>query len=383
MRLGRYLAVIGILSCLGLPDAGAAQRASDYLSLPPVFHDFAGDPLVVFKPFEDGRRESRLFGSSSFLPKSGFQPLRGDARLSLRVADSSNRAEVAAEAAQTLARAFYREVLARKSLTWHERRLHLDELFRLNESRFVELAEEKLRGHPAREAWFDAWWQVRMGLPQSNDPSRQLVLCVLHYDHFGEKTSTGHLCFGIRERGGNAQNDLIFDFRAPWFLDRQPRVTEAINLHDRLPLSAMAMNLYDWLYTQTEFRHCYVDCWFLPVSKEQVALLHHLAERPVVHDAGQFRAFRKNCASLASAFLHRLEPIGKPLPLGRGVADIPTQKARQYLEELDESPPFYQLENVTHLRGREATARSRIYHAQPSRESSRAFRMLRMAEGAN
>lgn len=383
MSLDRRFVIIGILISAGFLRAGTPERASDYLSLPPVFRDFAGDPNLVFKPQREGRDQGRLFGSSSFVPRSGFQSRDGSARLQLRVADGSDRDHVAKAAARTLARAFYREVLRRESLSWHERRLRLDQLFLSGEAQFVKLAEEKLLGRRASEAWFDAWWQVRMGLPQSTDSSRQLVLFLLHYDHFGEKTSTGHLCFGIRHKGGDAENDLLFDFRAPWYVDRQPRLTEAINLHNRLPLSALSLNLYDWLYTQTEYRHCYVDCWFLPISREQVCLLEHLADRPVVHEAGQFRAFRKNCASLGSAFLHRLEPIGRPLPLGRGVADIPTVTARKYLEEFKEEPPFFQLGNVTHERGREATAKSKIHRAQPSRAQSRAFQLLRTASGAN
>ncbi|MEM6278922.1 MAG: hypothetical protein AAF733_05540 [Verrucomicrobiota bacterium] len=348
-----------------------------------MFHEFVGDPVLVFRPMEGNRTEGRLFGSRAFRPESGFEKAGRKGRLRLRVSNPRDASEVAETAATTLATAFYREVLSRESLHWHERRLRLDEIFRFEEASFVALAVNKLQGRPAREPWLDAWWTVRMGMAQSLDPRHRKVLILLHYDHFGEKTTTGHFCFGLRRVGGNANGDVLFDFRAPWFEDRQPRLTEAINLHNRLPLSITTSNLYDWLYTQTEYRHCYVDCWFLPVSKEQVVLLRHLSTSPVVHEAGQFRAFRKNCASLGLGLLHRLEPIGTPLPLGKGVADIPTVSARKYLENRGGEPTFVRLENVTHERGREATAKSEIHHAQPSRETSRAFRLLRSAVDEN
>lgn len=383
MRVIRWIFVIGLLSCAGFLRVGAQERASEYLRLPPAFREFVGDPRIGFRSYQGDRKQSRLFGASSFLPKSGFEERERETRLSIRVADPSNRDEVAEEVARVLAKAFFREVLRRESLHRHERRLRLDALFLSDEAQFVDLAKEKLLGRPASERWFDAWWQVRMGLPQSVDPSHHLVLCLLHYDHFGEKISMGHFCFGLRRMGGDSEGDLLFDFRAPWVLDRDPGLIEGLNFCNQLPLSISTTNLYDWLYTQTEFRHCYVNCWFLPVSKEQVFLLRYLASREVPHPAGQFKALRKNCASLGLALLHRLEPIGTPLPLGRGIADFPQAAGALVLSKFEEEPPFYRLENVTHLRGRAPTAKSKIYPAPPTRSTSRAFRLMRTVSAAN
>ncbi len=383
MNRWRWLVVIPVVLCADALQAETPQRASDLLQLPPAFRALAGDPLIRLKPSTDAEKKSRLTGLGQFLPKSGFRDVDGSGRLILRVDEEADQPVLAHEAATAFAEAFHRNVLSRDRLHWHERRLGLDEVLAPEKETFLELAERKLTGKPAQEPWLEAWWKVRMGLPQQPDLSHQLVLINLHYDHFGEKTTTGHFCFGLRKVGGDAENDILFDFRAPWFVDRPPRITEGLNLHNRLLLSAIVENLYDWLYTQTEYRHCYVDCWFLPVSKEQVTLLRHIAARPVIHDAGHFRAFRKNCASLGLGFLHRLEPIGTPLPLGRGVADIPTVAARRIVEGFDEKPPFFRLENVTHKRDREPTAKSFIHRAQPTRVTSRPFRELRGFPGAN
>lgn len=359
--------------------ADTPPRASEILSLPPAFRALVGDPIIELKPAAKMKEEWQLFGAGQFSPKRGFRQVEEGTTLQL----TDDEGAVDEKAAETLAKVFHQKVMARESRHWHERRLGLDGLFLPDKSTFLDLAERKLTGRRATEPWLDAWWKVRMGLPQTPDSSYDLVMINLHYDHFGEKTTNGHFCFGLRKKGGDAENDLLFDFRAPWGLDRPPRFTEGLNLHNRLLLSATVENLYDWLYTQTEYRHCYVDCWFLPVSKEQIILLKHIAARPVAHEAGQFRAFRKNCASLGLGFLHRLEPIGTPLPLGRGVADIPTVAAKRILEDLEEEPPYYRLENVTHERGREPTAKSDIHRARPSRSASRAFRLLRTIPEAN
>lgn len=372
-----FLAVVSI----GAVRAETTQRVSDFLDLPPAFRAFAGDPVVEIRSKGGGSWwDGKLFGSNEFRPKLGFSPQKRDGRLLLRGGDDE---DVSVKAAEVLAKAFHRKILSRQSLNWHEKRLRIDSLFLEEEADFVELATTQLTSGKVAAPWMDAWWKVRMGLPQTPDANHDLILINLHYDHFGEKTTSGHFCFALRRKGGDSERDTLFDFRAPWDLDRPPRMTEGLNLHNRLLLSAAAENLYDWLYTQTEYRHCYVECWFLPVSKEQVTLLRHIAERPVLHEAGQFRAFRKNCASLGLAFLHRLEPIGTPLPLGRGIADIPTVVTRNVIDNLDDEPPYFLLENVTHKRGREPTAKSTIHRAEPSRGTSRAFRLLRTIPEAN
>lgn len=377
------LLVSAVIALIGAVHAEPPQRVSDLLSVPPVFHSFAGDPLIQFKPAKGSKREAKLSGFNGFHPKSGFGHGEEDGRLLLWIKGDESEPEVRREAALTLAKEFQRRVLGRENLNRHEKRLHLDSLFWNDGSQFVRLATKKLMGEKASEPWLDAWWKVRMGLPQTPDPMHSLILINLHYDHFEEKKSFGHFCFGLRKVGGDAEGDLLFDFRAPWDLDRQPRITEAVNIHNRLVLSANVENLYDWLYSQTEFRHCYVECWFLPISKEQVTLLRHIANRPVAHEAGQFRVFRKNCASLGMGLLHRLQPIGTPVPLGRGVADIPTVAAKNILEQLDDTPPYFRLTNVTHERGREPTAKSTIHKAVPSRATSRAFRLLRTVAEVN
>lgn len=369
--------------CAANLSAESPQRVSDLLALPPAFEALIGDPVIEWETGSGVAGGTRLLGLNVFRPKRGFGERGGSQRLILRAEPVSDATLLGERVARFLAEAFHRKVLSEESLNWHERRLGIDQLFIPEEERFVELAARKLAGKPTLEPWFDAWWKVRMGLPQTPDPSHHLVLINQHRDHFGRKISTGHFCFALRKRGGDAENDVLFEFRAPWELDRPHRVTEGLNFHNRLLLSATAENLYDWLYTQTEYRHCHVDCWFLPVSKEQVTLLRHIADRPVVHEAGQFRAFRKNCASLGLAFLHRLEPIGTPLPLGRGLADIPAVAVRRVLENYESEAPYFRLTNVTHERGREATAKSEIRRAQPTRADSRAFCMLRSVPEVN
>ncbi|MGB0240857.1 MAG: hypothetical protein ACPGIH_08520, partial [Verrucomicrobiales bacterium] len=70
-------------------------------------------------------------------------------------------------------------------------------------------------------------------------------------------------------------------------------------------------------------------------------------------------------------------------PLRRGPSiDFPVGVANR-VKEPYEKPPFFRVENMTRVNGREPTAKSEIHRAQPSRASSRVFRNLQKVPGAN
>ncbi len=377
----RWLFGLLLCSAAALSEGKETLRCSEVLSIPPVFQQYFGDPRI--RVWSASQKDSvRVVGVGSYHPLRSFGDPPNACSVVIRSTRDLSRGEIATRASHALLDRFYDDIVSLESRSWHDRRFNLAELFPISPAQFRSHGAKWLQGGRSGVAWFDAWWIVRMGLPQTHDPGNHITLTLLQYDHDGEKDTLGHLCFGLRQRGGNEETDLQLDFRAPWYVDRQPRKTEGLNIHKVLILEGYALNLYDWLYTQTEYRQCYVSLWFLPTSREQVTILRHFEREVGVHDAGYFRAFRKNCASLALAYLHRLGPFSEPSPLGKGLADIPVKKVDSVLEKYGDVP-YYRLENVTDERGREPTAKSRIYRAQPTRGSSRAFRLLRTIPEVN
>lgn len=364
--------------------AKEVRLVGHFCSLPPVMEKLYGAAVIHQRKARGSDDFSfTVRGAGSYEAREGVISARHRAHVILKgVPDQVSLEKLIAQA---LLSDFHNRVLALEARSRHEKRLRLTEIVPLTRENFIALGTRRLLEGKSGVEWFDAWWTIRMGLPQTHDPRHHLVSICLLYDHDGEKGSLGHFCFGLRRRGGDAQNDLVFDFRSEWSEDRPPNLLEGMNSGNTLePLVGFTANFYDWLYTQTSYRHCYVNMWFLPVSREQVTVLRAFDRRVVRHDAGDFKGLRKNCASLGLAFVDRLEPFFESSSLGKGLADIPTKAAEQTVDKWgDDSIPFFRLGNNTHESGREPTAKSKVHRAQPSRVQSRSFRLLRGISAIN
>ena len=371
-----YLLLFLIVS---LVSSAEAQRLESFFSLPPVMREIYGDAVVHQKSSRSERAQAaQIRGAGSYVPKLGIISARHRAHIAVNAGTNSD------SLASVLLDDFYSRVLSLEERSWHERRMNLAEFVPISRETFIKLGSRRLQKGKSGIPWFDAWWTIRMGLRQTPAPSHHLVIICLKYDFDGKKDSLGHFCFALRKRGGDAQRDIVFDFRAPWYEDRTPTLIEGMNSGNKLePITAYTSNFYDWLYTQTSYRHCYVQMWFLPVSREQTTVLRYFDEKIQPHDAGEFKGIRKNCASLGMAFVDRLGPLSEPVSLGSGLADIPSQTADRIVEERGGDFPFFELENNTHESGREPTAKSKIHRARPTRASSRSFRTLRAVKGIN
>lgn len=364
-----------IVALLCLIPSFVVGAKGESLRLPPVMEAFYGELVVKAKPV-GGAERFAVFGAGRYHPKQGIASLGSKSIVVLRTDD-----EVSPALATGLLGHFFDRVFALHAKSFQEKRLELEEFVPVDRETFVQLGTRRLLGGSSGDPRFDAWWTVRMGLPQTPDPDHRLLAILLRFDHDGEKQTLGHFCFGLRKKGGDPDGDIAFDFRAPWNEDRPPTLLEGMNYANKLELAGYTANLYDWLYTQTDYRHCMADIWLLPVSREQVALLRWFDEEVGRLPAGQFKGLRKNCASLGMAYLDRLQPISEPVLLGHGLADIPTVTTKRVIDRwsVGESPPV-RLENFTHESGREPTTKSEIHRAQPSRARSRAFRRLREAD---
>lgn len=376
MLRGAFKTTLIFGAILFASDFAGGRTVSELLDFPPAFHALFGDPEIVQKPPRAGSPNVRLSGVGEYRPFFGVQ--RNSAQPKAIVRGIESETELRKILADAYSLRFYREVIDPKNLSRYERRLEMGELINLSEEEFVSLSNHFLTGADAGSTHLDAWWTVRMGLPQTPDPSHNLLVTVIHSDRGIEprKESMGHLSLGLRHRNGRADSDFIVDFRAPWNLDRPPKPLEGFNFGNALKLAGFTENLYDWLHTQTAYRGCYVKVWFLPISREQTVLLRHFDEKIEVHKAGNFRALRKNCTSLAVLFYDRLQPIHEPIYASLAIADLPLPTALKIVSDYGDVP-FARVENITDDLGREPTARSEIHRAVPTRATSRAFRALK------
>ncbi len=355
--------------------SGRADTANDWLDYPPAFQSLFGNPELVITRRQIGVDSVSLSKVGTFSPRRGFDktPDRNVVRLTTGITASD--ASIRVQLAKGLANLFYSKVVSQSARSWNEKKLNISELVDMNRVIFLDLAVKRLTGKTVSDSALNAWWDARMGNTLTPLPDYHLVIINIHYDYKGEKESVGHFCFALRKRGGSPDGDKLFDFRAPWFEDRVPRVTESVNIHNRLKLSAYTENLYDWIYTQTEYRNCYAKLWFLPVMKEQKALLDHFVASGKPHLAGNFRVFRKNCASLGLRFYDRIQSYDDPTPHGGLLSDMPVLAASRIVDRF-EDVPLVEIPNVTDKRGRMPTAKSKLHAAQPSRAESPSFKIL-------
>ena len=373
--------VAAALLLAGHGNSLVAETVQDWLDLPPAFVRLFGDPVIDQKTGDSDSVGIRLYGVGNFSPKNGFSRRVYRPRVVITSSSRKGNSEALDALARAMSERFFDEVIARKNLTRHEKLIEMQELIPMTREQFTRMSTKRLMSQKGYPDWFETWWQIRMGLPLHQDPDHQLLVINLHYDREDGKQRAGHFALGIREVGGNPNRDLAFDFRAEWYLDRRATLIEALNLNNELPLRGYSKNLYDWLYTQTEYRNCHADLWFLPIYREQVRMLRHFVEEVGVHESGQFKPVRRNCTTLGLAFLDRLKPFRSELPLGKGIADIPTTAAYRYVEPYN--APHFRLTNYTDDRGRKPTVKSKILPASPSRAASRPYRELRKLAFAN
>jgi hypothetical protein len=265
------------------------------------------------------------------------------------------------------------DYLSQDALTENEVRLNMGELIPMSRPLFLEIGHCQLTGKSCGNCVHDSWWRVRTGLKLKESCDHLLAITALELED-PEENSFGHFAFALRKRGGDCKSDSIFDFRAPWYEDRRPRFTEAPNIHNVLKLKGVRVNLYDWLYTQTEYRNCHVSMHFVKVHEEQIAILK--AFNGNVHEAGNFRVFKKNCASLGVQFINRILPLDEEIKGEDALADLPLKIRDATVEHFGGSLKELRVENMTLKVGRTPTNKSEIKPAQPSCKGCRPFKAL-------
>jgi|GEM_PF-785891 len=376
-RESHWLATsISLVLFSSLLPGRAQERLTDFLEIPPAMASQSGNPKVMVESGKQSKKR-RVSGEVFSAGLTAYQ---------VRVPEGkTSRGEVRRLLAREILSDFYQKNLTRSALSINEKRLKMAEIIPMNREIFMAAGMNRLRGERAPTPLLDAWWKTRMGMPLHPDRRHQLIVVNLHADKGdGKVRSLGHFCFGYRERGGAPQQDTMFDFRAPWYLDRKPGKIEALNLHNRLKLEVTIENLYDWLYTQTEFRNCLVKMWFIPVYEEQFALLRDFARRGEGAQAGNFRAGKKNCASLGARFFERILPIRDHLEGGSRIFDFPVKTAKWVVKCYPPQKTIYvKIDNVTQEHGHKPTYKSEIHAALPSRSGSRCFRLLAEIPGIN
>ncbi|MDF1751972.1 MAG: hypothetical protein P1U89_04260 [Verrucomicrobiales bacterium] len=349
-----------------LSQAVRSETISDRVDWPPVFERSYGDPKLL------------VFNAEGVEPKIQF--IRPARLVTVRADDSCPEAQIDWTIRQYFLGLLWKDYLAQGALSENEIRLNMKELVPMPRATFLKIGHCHLAGRSTGNRVHDAWWRVRTGMDLKESCDHLLAITTLEWDD-PDKYSHGHFAFALRKRGGDIHTDALYDFRAPWELDRRPRFTEAPNIHNKLKLKALRENLYDWIYTQTEFRNSHVTMSFVKVHEEQVALLRAYNGR--VHEAGNFRVFKKNCASLGTQFINRLLPLDEEIKGEHSFADLPLRKNQHTIEQLGGLIKEVYIENRTLEAGREPTSRSKLHPAKPSRKLSRGYQILSAVDEVN
>ena len=342
-------------------SSAQSETIEDRFSWPPVFKRSFGNPDVIVA---ETPRSAEGKSVSIIYPLS---------RVIVRVEHGTSSSEIDATLADFFLGHIWSRYLSGAALSEKELKLRCEELIPLEKDQFFRIGRAGLRGKPSGNKLHDAWWKVRMGLPLTESKDEFLGVTSLMWDD-PRKKSFGHYALALRARGGDVARDVLFDFRAPWHLDRRPRITEAPNVNNQLKLRALGENLYDWLYTQTEYRNSHVKMSFVRVHEEQAALLR--AWESQVHQAGNFRVFKKNCASLGVQIANRLLPLDQRISGDKSFADFPLRSCRATVRRFGGAICEVEIRNVTVQRGRKPTSKSQLRRAQPSRTGSRPYQKL-------
>ena len=304
---GRFLIPV-ILFLLVTTTVGFSNEStvSSRMHWPPLFKRTFGDPKVSVVQ----RRLNLPTRLTYFYPTN---------KVTIKVNGTISHAEVNRMIRKEFLGMVWRKYLAKEAQLDHEHRLNMQELIPISQTLFMTSGLKWLENQSTGNEVLDCWWKVRMG--ETLTPSKDYTLAfstILWAD--SERTSYGHYSFCLRKRGGDPNKDAMFDFRAPWTKDTRPTASDGLNLKNSLKISARRENLYDWIYTQMNFRNVDIRLRFVPIHEEQVKLLQAFSG---FQDGGNFRVFRKNCASMGSLFAQRLLPLDGPLADELTLADLP------------------------------------------------------------
>lgn len=355
----RYLAPLLLFIFLSTAPS-RSEPIDERLSWPPVFERAYGNPEVVVREAPNSRAPRVTF----------VRPL---AKVYVRVPAGYGCSDVDRALRSHFLEIAWEDFLDDDNLTFYEERLNVEELIPMDRHEFFRIGHCRLAGCSTGDRARDAWWKVRMDEPLNPSRDHLLAMTALVWDD-PDKETFGHFSFVLRRRGGCPDGDLVFDFRAPWLLDRRPRFTEAPNFHNRLKLRTWKENLYDWIYTQTEFRNCHIRIQFVETCEEQVTLLRSFDGE---QHAGNFRVLKKNCASLGLQTLNRIIPLDERIKGEHKIADLPFKTYENAIEKfgaIDLEEIF--IENVTQEQGNEFTSKTALREARPSRGSSRGYSIL-------
>lgn len=356
----RYLALL-LLFFFVSSVSSRSETIDERLSWPPVFERAYGTPEVVVRE-----------GSNCRVPRVTF--VRPLATVYVRVPEGCACSQIDRALRSHFLGVAWEDFLDDANLTYYEGKLNIEELIPMDRDEFFRIGHYRLAGCSTGHCAQDAWWKLRMDEPLKPSQDHLLAMTALVWDDPDSKTF-GHFSFVLRQRGGCPDGDLIFDFRAPWLLDRRPRFTEAPNFHNRLKLRTWKENLYDWIYTQTEFRNCHIRIRFVETCEEHVTLLKAFDGE---QHAGNFRALKKNCASLGLQTLNRLIPLDERIKGEHKLADLPFETYENAIEQfgaIDLEEIF--IENVTQEQGNEFTSKTALRDAMPSRKGSRGYCILK------
>lgn len=339
------------------------ETVSDILDWPPVFERLIGDPDVSAK--EKANSRVKVQWIRPLKKVIVYSPELCDRRIKYQLIDY-------------FLEKVWQEYLSPSVQTSAERKYDMKELIPMSRADYYRIGRIHLAGKKTDCAVENAWWKVRMGCPLTESKDYLLSFNNLSWAE-KDGLAHGHYCFALRKRGGDPDGDMIFDFRAPWTLDRR---TAAKDMFDEsITLQSYHENYYDWLATQTTVRHCDIFATFVPVSEEQVILLK--AYKGGVHKASRYRLFKSNCASLGLQFTNRLLPLDERIPGENSILDFPARKISVATGNFGETVADIGIDSTTLEKRSEFTHKNKTLRARPSRRKCESFLLLKQVAAIN
>jgi len=318
-RRQRFLVLV-VLTIWNSTSVYGREHLSEWLDLPPAMLRLIGDPEVKIHTGTPlpGRADNCCTGGSRIVMKTignGASKIRV-----IRLSGSTGSAKISLkdELAKSVLDHFWRTQFQRDSF----------ELIAINRKRFLRIGHGQLLGRPvSNDAEGNAWWRVRMGYPLAESSRYHLITMVIRFDV--GNTPYGHFALGVRQNGGNSLTDFVIDPRAPWNHHESPSIGDWIMPSPELINGLHVSNLYDWLYTQTNYRGMKADMEFFPLAREQVVLLKNLPKRSGPGNYGRFGTLRNNCATIGHEIIEALMPVDKTLSIRHPIADMPARVAKK------------------------------------------------------
>ena len=351
-----FVGVVGLLlyGCSFAPKEAALKASEHSLSSSSLLNESLELPAVF----------SRLIGNPSVhIVRSGLhqepeiklrRSLGGKwRRIALTVPGNWSKRRWQEALAAELMEVFYREHLLGEVTDGFE-------LGRLSKDEVITTGTKRLLGETVADPIANAWWDVRMA-PKEDSPEDAFQQGYLLFvtNNLGpfDTFRVGHISVGVRQIGGEPNDDFTLDFRAPTSKDYELNLKNFFFGDEDVINGIRVYNLWDWVHVQKDNRKVDIFARVYRLTDAQAVLLRDYTEWKNEYLSGRFRLLGNNCAALSEEFFDAILPLDQPLSRGLAPVALPkdvvkhaaerfpvlgsvTFDASEVSEDVTKTPPF-------------------------------------------